>query len=65
MYGTCTHQGLHSRSEVVIDKADANVYGATVDGKVAVKIGGGHWEPKGTNFDLIIQGKDYKVWERR
>ncbi|KDP21224.1 hypothetical protein JCGZ_21695 [Jatropha curcas] len=56
---------IHCRSTVKITKAATDVYAATIDEKVAVKIGPGHYEPPSgpQNWSLAIEGRDYKVWE--
>ncbi|KAL1213666.1 Alpha-amylase 3 [Cardamine amara subsp. amara] len=56
---------LHCRSEVKIDKVERDVYAAIIDEKVAMKIGPGHYEPpsESKNWSLVVEGRDYKVWE--
>lgn len=56
---------VNCRSVVKIEKAERDVYAATVDEKVVVKIGPGHYEPpSGSNrWSLVVEGSDYKVWE--
>lgn len=51
--------------QVKIQKAERDVYAATIDDKVAVKIGPGHFEPPSVSggWSLVIEGNDYKVWE--
>ena len=43
--------GLNCRSKVVIRKAVGNVYDATLDDKVAMKIGPGDWSPGDAGID--------------
>ena len=43
--------GLNCRSKVVIRKAVGNVYAATLDDKVAMKIGPGDWSPGDAGID--------------
>ncbi|XP_022967951.1 alpha-amylase 3, chloroplastic-like isoform X1 [Cucurbita maxima] len=56
---------VNCRSAVKIQKAERDVYAATIDDKVAVKIGPGHFEPPSISggWSLVIEGNDYKVWE--
>ena len=41
------------------------MYAATMDEKVGVKIGPGYFEPPrgSSGWSLVMEGKDYKVWE--
>jgi alpha-amylase len=55
-------RGLHSRSVVDIRAADQGRYAAIVDGKVAVKIGPGPWDP-GPGWSLAVDGESFAVWE--
>jgi len=57
-------RGLHSRSVVDIQAADQGRYAAVVDGRVAVKIGPGPWDP-GPGWSLAVDGDDFAVWERQ
>ncbi|XP_008446314.2 alpha-amylase 3, chloroplastic isoform X4 [Cucumis melo] len=56
---------VNCRSVVKIVKAERDVYAATIDETVAVKIGPGNFEPPSgsSGWSLVIEGKDYKVWE--
>ncbi len=54
-------QGIHSESTVAIQVADGSKYAAIIDGKVAVKIGGGDWNP-GSGWTLKASGNNYAVW---
>nr|XP_009412382.1 PREDICTED: alpha-amylase 3, chloroplastic [Musa acuminata subsp. malaccensis] len=56
---------IHCRSTVKIVKAERDVYAAEIDGKLAVKIGPGHYEPPDgpTKWVVAAEGRDYKVWE--
>jgi alpha-amylase len=56
-------RGLNSRSVVDIRAADEGRYAAIVDGKVAVKIGPGPWDP-GPGWDVAVDGQDFAVWEK-
>ena len=56
-------KGLTSRSVVDIRAADQGRYAAIVDGKVAMKIGPGPWDP-GPGWSLAVDGDDFAVWER-
>lgn len=58
--------GLNSQSDVDIRAAQYDLYAAVIDGKVAVKMGGGNWSPAEAglagNWDLTTFGNDYAVW---
>lgn len=55
---------INCRSTVKICKAERDVYGAIIDGKVAMKIGPGHFEPPGpSGWTSALEGNDYKIWE--
>lgn len=53
--------GLNAKSKVKIVVADSSKYAAIIDGKVAMKIGHGDWNP-GSGWALRATGKDYAVW---
>lgn len=55
------NQNLHAKSKVVIQVADSSKYAAIIDGKVAMKIGGGDWSP-GAGWTLAASGNHYAVW---
>jgi alpha-amylase len=54
---------INSRSVVNIRAADGGRYAATIDDRVAMKIGPGAWSP-GTGWRLALDGNDYAVWEK-
>ncbi|BBM87576.1 alpha-amylase C-terminal beta-sheet domain-containing protein [Candidatus Uabimicrobium amorphum] len=54
---------ISSVSKVDIQKADSGVYAAIIDGKVAMKIGGGNWSP-GSDWKLSTSGNGYAVWTK-
>lgn len=56
---------INCRSVVKITKTERDVYAAEIDGKVAVKIGPGFYEPaKGPKkWKLAAEGNEYKAWE--
>jgi Alpha-amylase C-terminal beta-sheet domain/Alpha amylase, catalytic domain/Starch-binding module 26/Chitobiase/beta-hexosaminidase C-terminal domain/Secretion system C-terminal sorting domain len=56
--------GLTATSALSIQTAQANVYAAIIDGKVAMKIGPGNWSPSGTGWVLKASGTDYAVWDK-
>lgn len=65
-----TDNGIHCRSAVVIQKAVSNVYAATVDDKLAVKVGPGDWSPTAAGVDvgqkdwlLETSGHQFAVWK--
>jgi len=55
--------GLNSGSAVSIARAEAGLYAAFVDGKVAVKLGDRPWSP-GAGWTLAADGPSYAVWAR-
>jgi hypothetical protein len=54
--------GITAYSSVVVSNS-SSFYSATIDGKVAVKIGPGTWNP-GTDWTLNTSGTDYAVWSK-
>ncbi|TMW96272.1 hypothetical protein EJD97_007641 [Solanum chilense] len=58
------NQGIHSRSSIRIIEAQPNLYAATIDDKVSMKIGDGSWCPAGKEWTLAISGHRYAVWEK-
>ncbi len=56
--------GVHSRSGVDIHEARPRLYAATIDGRVAVKLGSDSWWPGG-GWQLAVDGDRFAVWERR
>lgn len=69
----CCLLDILSRSQIKIMKASDKVYGAVIDGKVAMKIGPDDWSPNNDdnlahqigkkNWKISTSGKDYAVWE--
>jgi alpha-amylase len=55
--------GLHARSWVDIKEARKGLYAAVVEGKVAMKLGTGHWCP-GSGWHLALGGDKFMVWRR-
>jgi len=55
--------GLTSGSAVSIARAEAGLYAAFVDGKVAVKLGDRPWGP-GAGWKPAAEGPGYAVWTR-
>ena len=62
--------GINCRSKVTVRKAAAEVYAATIDDKVAMKIGPGDWSPNhagiklnGKDMKLVSSGPGFAVWE--
>ncbi|KAG1659688.1 hypothetical protein FOA52_004327 [Chlamydomonas sp. UWO 241] len=51
--------GINCRSKVTVRKATADVYAATIDDKIAMKIGPGDWAP--SHSSLKLNGKDLKI----
>ena len=60
--------GINSRSELKIVVAEGDFYFATVDDKLAVKLGPrydmGDLEPR-DGWKIAASGKNYAVWERQ
>jgi len=63
------HQ-LNARSKVTVRKAAGDVYAATIDDKVAMKIGRGDWSPNMARIDVgqkewtkACTGQNFAVWE--
>jgi len=54
--------GINAYSSVVVSNS-SSFYSATIDGKVAVKIGPGTWNP-GVDWILNTSGTDYAVWSK-
>ncbi len=55
---------------MTVRKATADVYAATIDDKVAMKIGSGDWSPnstgtrlQGRDLKLAVSGPNFAVWE--
>ncbi len=57
------NNGINAWSNVVVSNS-GSFYSAIIDGKVAVKIGGGTWSPSGTGWSLKTSGVDYAVWDK-
>ncbi|KAL9272254.1 Alpha-amylase 3, chloroplastic-like protein [Drosera capensis] len=56
---------INCRSMVKILQAERDVYAATIDDKVTMKIGPGYYEPPSgpRQWSFVLEGKDYKIWE--
>jgi alpha-amylase len=61
--------GIHCRSVVKVRKATGDVYAATVDDKIAMKIGRGDWSPNSARLDvgqkkweIASSGQGFAVW---
>ena len=57
------NNGITSTSVVSIQAADTSKYAAIIDGKVAMKIGNGSWDP-GAGWTLSASGTGYAVWTK-
>ncbi|HZU38412.1 MAG TPA: glucan 1,4-alpha-maltotetraohydrolase domain-containing protein, partial [Gemmataceae bacterium] len=55
--------GLRSRSTVDIHEASNGLYAATIDGRVAMKLGRRDWWP-GPGWKLAVDGERFAVWLR-
>lgn len=56
--------------QVTVHKATADVYAASVDKKLAMKVGPGNWSPHDDglqigqkDFKLITSGPNFAVWD--
>lgn len=56
--------GIHARSGVEIHEARHRLYAATIDGRLAVKLGSDNWSPGG-GWQLRADGEKFAVWNRR
>lgn len=70
MLRTRKRNGVNARSKLTVRKAAAEVYAATVDDRVAMKIGPGDWAPSQSSgelaqrkWKLIVSGFQFAVWE--
>lgn len=62
--------GINSRSKVKILGATSDVYAASIDSKIVVKVGYGNWSPRQSNVDigqrdwgLAHSGPNFAIWE--
>jgi alpha-amylase len=55
--------GLHASSTVAIHEARQRLYAATIDGKIAMKLGSDSWSP-GNRWQLAVDGDRFAVWTR-
>ncbi|TRX35239.1 FN3 associated domain-containing protein [Flavobacterium restrictum] len=56
--------GINANSSLVVSNS-SSFYSATIDGKVAVRIGSNAtWTPTGTGWVENASGTDYKVWSK-
>ncbi|DBA79186.1 hypothetical protein WJX77_000073 [Trebouxia sp. C0004] len=62
--------GISNRSKVVVHKATNDVYAASVDKKIAVKVGPGNWSPSDDglqigqkDWKLATSGPNFAVWD--
>lgn len=56
--------GLSCGSQLVINEARNGLYAATIDNKVAMKLGGDSWTPSGTGWTMAASGTNYAVWKK-
>ena len=61
---------MGSAEQVVIQKASSDVYAASIDNKIAMKVGPGDWSPEMVKLQmgqkewkLLCSGPQYAVWE--
>jgi alpha-amylase len=57
------NSGITAHSKVQIHDARYGLYAATIDGKVAVKLGQDSWSP-GHGWQLAVDGEHFAVWTR-
>jgi alpha-amylase len=55
---------LHAESGVNILAAQADLYAALIDDKVALKLGPADWKPEGDGWKTALDGEDFAVWKR-
>lgn len=62
-------QGINCRSKVTVRRATNDVYAATIDDKVAMKMGHGDWSPNhsqlGGTWKSTASGPNFCVWEKQ
>jgi alpha-amylase len=66
-----TRNGLDCRAKVTVRKAAGDVYAATINDKVAIKIGRGDWSPNSARIDAAggsqwakaCSGQNWAAWE--
>lgn len=66
----CSRLVRYLASQVVIQKASSDVYAASIDNKIAMKVGPGDWSPEMVNLQmgqkewkLLCSGPKFAVWE--
>ncbi|KAL3150549.1 Alpha-amylase [Trebouxia sp. C0010 RCD-2024] len=62
--------GISNRSKVLVHKATNDVYAASIDKKIAVKVGPGNWSPQDggvqigqKDWTLATSGPNFAVWD--
>lgn len=62
--------GIGNRSKIVVLKATNDVYAASIDKKIVVKVGSGNWSPQDTglqigqkDWKLATSGANFAVWD--
>ncbi len=55
---------LHAESGVHIVAAQPDLYAATIDDKIALKLGPAPWQPEGDGWEGALDGADFAVWRR-
>ena len=68
-YTSCENRAL-CVLQVVILKAVGDLYAASIDSKIAMKVGPGDWSPEAANLQvgqkvwkLATSGPNYAIWE--
>lgn len=56
--------GLHAASTIDIHEARQGLYAATIDGRVALKLGSQGWSPGGHSWQIAVDGDRFAVWTR-
>lgn len=56
--------GISNTASVYVEQAKSGLYAATINSKVAVKLGTESWSPSDTSFKLVTSGSNYAVWAK-
>jgi alpha-amylase len=53
---------LSSTASIYVEKWQSGLYAATINGKVAMKLGTSSWSPSDTTYKLYTSGNNYAIW---
>jgi len=53
---------LTSTASIYVEKWGSGLYAATINGKVAMKLGTSSWSPSDTTYKLYTSGNNYAIW---